>query len=93
MQKSGHTYRNICLLHRDHHGDLIEYAPKSEDATESEVSQRYYMPEEAFPELIDDRKTILIPMVQSMKDHILLHYKRGIAAKLCREIMDGEVAT
>lgn len=32
-------------------------------------------------------------MVQTMKDYILLHYKRGIASELCRQIMDGEVAT
>jgi transcriptional regulator with XRE-family HTH domain len=28
-----------------------------------------------------------------MKDYILLHYKRGIAQELCRQIADGEVAT
>ena len=41
----------------------------------------------------DRRKTVLVPMVQTMKDYILLHYQRGIAAELCRQIMEGEVAT
>ena len=90
MKKCGHTYRNILLLNRDHHDDLTENASMLEDATET---YRHDLPDEAFPELIDGRKTILIPMVQTMKDYILLHYKRGIAAELCRQIMDGEVAT
>ena len=93
MKKYGHTYRNILLLNRDHHGDLIENAPMLEDATETVGIYRHDMPEEAFPELIDGRKTILVPMVQTMKDYILLHYKRGIASEVCRQIMDGEVAT
>ena len=93
MKKCGHTYRDILLLRRDHHGDLIEYAHMLENATESKNSQRHDIPEEAFPELVDGRKTILIPMVQTIKDYILLHYKRGIAAELCRKIVDGEVAT
>ena len=93
MKKRGHNDKNILLLKQDHYGELTEYAPMSEDATESENSQSHDMPEEAFPELIDSRKTILIPMVQTMKDYILLHYKRGIAVELCRQIMDGEVAS
>ena len=32
-------------------------------------------------------------MVQTMKDYIVLHYQRGIAAELCRQIVEGEVAT
>ena len=43
--------------------------------------------------ILDRRKTVLVPMVQTMKDYILLHYQRGIAAELCRQIMEGEVAT
>lgn len=43
--------------------------------------------------ILDSRKTVLVPMVQTMKDYILLHYQRGIAAELCRQIMEGEVAT
>ena len=93
MKKYGHSNRNIILLNRNHYGDLIEYAPMLEDATESEGIYRHDMPEEAFPELVDGLKTILIPMVQTIKDYILLHYKRGIAAELCWEFMDGEVAT
>lgn len=43
--------------------------------------------------IFDNRKTVLVPMVQTMKEYILLHYQRGIAAELCRQIMEGEVAT
>ena len=42
---------------------------------------------------LDRRKTVLVPVVQTMKNYILLHYHRGIAADLCRQIMEGEVAT
>ena len=93
MKKCGHTYRNVLLLNRDHPGDFVEHVPMLEDAAESEYVQSHDLPEEAFPELIDNRKTILVPLVQTMNDYILLHYKRGIAAELCRQIIDGEVAT
>ena len=93
MKKYGHTYRNILMVNQDHYGGLIEYASMLEDATEPENNQSHDLPEEAFPELIDGRKTILIPMVQTMKDYIFLHYKCGIAAELCRQIIDGEVGT
>ena len=93
MKKCGHTYRNVLLLNRDHPGDFVEHVPMLEDAAESEYVQSHDLPEEAFPELIDNRKTILVPLVQTMNDYILLHYKRGIAAELCRQIIDGEVGT
>ena len=93
MKKCGFSDRNILLSNRDHYGNLIEYAPMFQDAMESEDSQRQDIPEDAFPELIDSRMTILIPMVQTMNDYILMHYKNGIAAELCRQIIDGEVAT
>lgn len=93
MKERGHIGKNIRLLNRNHYGDLIEYVPILEDATSSEEIYLRDMPGEVFPERIGRRKTILVPVIQTMKDYILLHYKHGIAAELCRQIMDGEVST
>lgn len=93
MKIHGHNDKNILLLNQDHYSEFIEYAPMLEEAPESKISQSHEVPEETFPELVVGRKTILIPLVQTMKDYILLHYKRGIATELCRQIIDGEVGT
>ena len=72
-KERGHFDRNIRLLNRNHQGDLIEFAPILEDDTEPEGIQLHEMPEEAVPELLDRRKTILVPMVQTMKEEDTLH--------------------
>ena len=65
----------------------------TQDLMSSEEIRSRDMPDEVFPELADHHKTILIPVIQTMKDYILLHYRHGIAVELCRQIVDGEVTT
>lgn len=59
-------------------------------------SEEYHlrnMTGEALPALTDRQKTVLVPVIQTMKEYILLHDRQGIAAELCRQIVEGEVTT
>ena len=44
-------------------------------------------PEEVFP-VMDDRKTLLVPRLQSMKTYIAFHYKRTIIKRLNKYLAD-----
>lgn len=43
------------------------------------------LPEEVFP-AFKDKKTLLIPQLQSMKNYVAFHYKQPIAKRLCKWI-------
>jgi len=95
VKKHGQKNGSIHFLYHDQFEDSEEFAPMLDDDAVSEDAQRSDLPEDAVPEHLEQRqrKTILIPLVQTMKDYIQLHYKRGIAAELCRQIVECEVAT
>ena len=96
MTRRGYTDGNILFLNQDNQDnqvDLTEFDKILEGDTESESILPHDIADEALPALAERRKTVLVPLVQTMKDYILLHYKRGIAQELCRQIADSEVAT
>lgn len=93
MEKRRHIGRNIPTLSRNNQGDLLEYTPILEDDAEPEAIPPLDLAKEALLHLLERRKTVLVPLVQTMKDYILLHYRRGVASELCRQIVDGEVST
>jgi len=89
----GRTDNNIRFLNPDNDTGLATCAAMQEENPGPEDIRSRDMPDEVFPELVDHHKTTLVPVIQTMKDYILLHYRLGIAAELCRQIMDDEVAT
>ena len=89
----GRTDNNIRFLDPENDGELAASAAIPERNPGSEDIRSRDTQEDVFPELADHHKTILVPVIQTMKDYILLHYKHGIAAELCCQIADGEVAT
>lgn len=89
----GRIDNNIRFFDPENDTGLAAYAAIPEGNPGSEDAYSREMPGEAIPALTDRRKTILVPVIQTMKDYILLHYRYGIAAELCRQIADGEVVT
>ena len=45
--------------------------------------------EQEYPQSARDGKTILVPQVQSMKDYVILHYKKALCAALCAWLHDN----
>ena len=63
------------------------------EASQSNELHHRDMTGEALPALTNRQKTVMVPVIQTMKEYILLHDRQGIAAELCRQIVEGEVAT
>ena len=89
----GRNDDRIRLLDHEKDSGLAAYAATPERDPISEDIRLGDTPGEVFPELVDHHKTILVPTIQTMKDYILLHYRHGIAAELCHQIVGNEVAT
>jgi hypothetical protein len=89
----GRTDNNIRFPDPENDSGLAACAATPGGDSISEDIRSREMPGEIFPVLADHHKTILVPVIQTMKDYILLHYKHGIAAELWRQIVGGEVTT
>lgn len=59
----------------------------SNDEDDYILKPQVELPEDAFPE---NNKVVLVPQLQSMRDYIVLHYKKPLSVALCRWISGDE---